>query len=149
MRIGEPGRERPAVRLDDGHYVDVSDRFADFDEAFFGSGGIESVRALAKERAAAGQVREFGGGRVGAPIPRPHQIICVGLNYADHARETGQAVPAEPILFNKAPNTLIGGKSAETFNPAGPWLATPDEVREVRALDLNSASRASAHSGSS
>jgi 2,4-didehydro-3-deoxy-L-rhamnonate hydrolase len=108
MRIGEAGRERPVVRVDDDHHVDVSDQFADFNEEFFGSGGIERVRALATERAAAGQVSAFGGERVGAPIARPHQIVCVGLNYADHARETGQPILAEPILFNKAPNTLIG-----------------------------------------
>jgi 2-keto-4-pentenoate hydratase/2-oxohepta-3-ene-1,7-dioic acid hydratase in catechol pathway len=201
MRIGEAGRERPVVRVDDDHYIDVSDQFGDFDEEFFGSGGIERARALAGERAASGQVSAFGGERVGAPIARPHQIVCVGLNYADHARETGQPIPAEPILFNKAPNTLIGpnddvrlprgsvktdwevevgvvigkrssyletdadalaaiagytlvndvserefqnerggqwvkGKSAETFNPAGPWLATPDEIADVRDLDL-------------
>ncbi len=201
MRIGEAGSERPVVWVDEGHYVDVSDQFGDFGEAFFGSGGIERVRALAGERAAAGRVSAFGGERVGAPIARPHQIVCVGLNYADHARETGQPIPAEPILFNKAPNTLIGpnddvrlprgsvksdwevelgvvigarssyletdadalaaiagytlvndvserefqnerggqwvkGKSAETFNPAGPWLATPDEIGDVRDLDL-------------
>jgi 2-keto-4-pentenoate hydratase/2-oxohepta-3-ene-1,7-dioic acid hydratase in catechol pathway len=201
MRIGEAGRERPVVRVDDDHYVDVSDQFADFNEEFFGSGGIERVRALATERTTAGQVSAFGGERVGAPIARPHQIVCVGLNYADHARETGQPIPAEPILFNKAPNTLIGpnddvrlprgsvktdwevelgvvigkrssyletdadalaaiagytlvndvserefqserggqwvkGKSAETFNPAGPGLATPDEIADVRDLDM-------------
>ena len=201
MRIGEAGRERPVVRVDDDHYVDVSDQFADFNEEFFGAGGIERIRTLAAERAAAGQVSAFGSERVGAPIARPHQIVCVGLNYADHARETGQPIPAEPILFNKAPNTLIGpnddvrlprgsvktdwevelgvvigkrssyletdadalaaiagytlvndvserefqserggqwvkGKSAETFNPAGPWLATPDELADVRELDM-------------
>ena len=108
MRIGEAGRERPAVWVDEGHYVDVSDQFGDFDEAFFDAAGIERVRVLAGERAAAGQVSAFSGERIGAPIARPHQIVCVGLNYADHAQETGQPIPAEPILFNKAPNTLIG-----------------------------------------
>lgn len=201
MRIGEPGQERPVVRVGDAGYVDVSDRFPDFGQEFFGSGSMEAARILTGERAAAGQVIPFGTERIGAPIARPHQIICVGLNYSDHARETGQAIPAEPILFNKAPNTLIGpnddvrlprgsshtdwevelgivigsrssyldsdeearraiagyllvndvserefqnkrggqwvkGKSAETFNPAGPWLATPDEVGDVLALDL-------------
>jgi 2,4-didehydro-3-deoxy-L-rhamnonate hydrolase len=201
MRIGEAGGERPVVWIDEGHYVDVSDQVNDFDETFFGSGGIDRVQALAGERAAAGRVSAFDGERIGSPIARPHQIMCVGLNYADHAKETGQAIPAEPILFNKAPNTLIGpnddvrlprgsvktdwevelgivvgtrssyletdddalaaiagytlvndvserefqterggqwvkGKSAETFNPAGPWLATPDEFEDVRDLDL-------------
>lgn len=201
MRIGEAGSERPVVRVDDAHYVDVSDQFGDFNEAFFASGGIERARALVAERTAAGQLTAFAGERIGAPIARPHQIICVGLNYADHAAETGQAIPAEPILFNKAPNTLIGpdddvrlprgsvktdwevelgvvigkrasyldtdeevraaiagytlvndvserefqnerggqwvkGKSAETFNPAGPWLATPDEIADVKDLSM-------------
>ena len=201
MRIGEAGSERPVVRVDDAHYVDVSDQFGDFNEAFFASGGIERARALVAERTAAGQLTAFAGERIGAPIARPHQIICVGLNYADHAAETGQAIPAEPILFNKAPNTLIGpdddvrlprgsvktdwevelgvvigkrasyldtdeevraaiagytlvndvserefqnerggqwvkGKSAETFYPAGPWLATPDEIADVKDLSM-------------
>jgi len=201
MRIGEAGSERPVVRVDDAHYVDVSDQFDDFNEAFFASGSLERVQALVAERTAAGQLTAFAGERIGAPIARPHQIICVGLNYADHAAETGQPIPAEPILFNKAPNTLIGpdddvrlprgsvktdwevelgvvigrrasyldtdeevraaiagytlvndvserefqnerggqwvkGKSAETFNPAGPWLATPDEIADVNDLSM-------------
>jgi 2-keto-4-pentenoate hydratase/2-oxohepta-3-ene-1,7-dioic acid hydratase in catechol pathway len=133
-------------------------------------------------------------------MARPHQIVCIGLNYSDHAAETGQDVPSEPILFTKSPNTLIGpndavrqprgstkldwevelgivigrrtsyvteaearegiagylvcndvserafqierggqwskGKSAETFNPAGPWLVTPDEIDDVLELDM-------------
>lgn len=201
MRIGEAGRERPAAAADDDHYVDLSDQFGDFDEAFFGSGGIERARGLVQERAAAGRVAPLAGQRIGPPIARPHQIVCVGLNYADHAAETGQAIPAEPILFNKAPNTLVGpnddvrlprgsratdwevelgvvigrrasyletddearaaiagytlvndvserdfqmrrggqwvkGKSAETFNPAGPWLATPDEIADIGDVGL-------------
>ena len=201
MRIGARGAEKPVARVDDDSYVDLSDVVVDFDEAFFGSGGIERVRPLVAERAAAGRVNRFAGERVGAPIARPHQILCIGLNYSDHAAETGQAVPSEPIVFNKAPNTLVGpdddvriprgstkpdwevelgivigrrtsyldsleeardavagwlvvndvserafqierggqwvkGKSAETFNPAGPWLVTPDEVDDVMALDM-------------
>ena len=201
MRIGAPGAEKPVARLDDERYVDLSDVVRDFDEAFFDSGGIGRVRPVVAERAAAGQVARFAGERVGAPIARPHQILCIGLNYSDHAAETGMAVPEEPIVFNKAPNTLVGpdddvrvprgstkpdwevelglvigrrtsyldsveeardaiagwvlvndvserafqlerggqwvkGKSAETFNPAGPWLVTPDEVEDVMALDM-------------
>ena len=108
MRIGAPGQERPVARVDDERYVDLSDVVPDFDETFFGGGGIERVRPLVTERIAAGQVRSFTGERVGAPIARPHQILCIGLNYSDHAAETGQAVPSEPILFTKSPNTLVG-----------------------------------------
>lgn len=108
MRIGPVGQEKPIVRLDDATYVDVSDVVSDFDEGFFGDGGLDRIRPLVSERAASGQVTSFAGERVGAPIARPHQIICVGLNYSDHAAETGQAVPEEPILFTKSPNTLVG-----------------------------------------
>ena len=199
MRIGPTGSERPVVRIDDTHYVDVSDVVGDFDEAFFGGDGIAGLSGVVSERVSAGQLTAFLGERVGAPIARPHQILCIGLNYSDHAAETGAPVPDEPILFTKSPNTLIGpdddvriprrstkadwevelgvviarrtsyldtvedaraaiagftvvndvserafqlerggqwskGKSAETFNPAGPWLVTPDELDNV--LDL-------------
>src|SRR5690242_10511368 len=108
MRIGAPGAEMPVVRLDDEHYVDVSDLAEDFDEAFFGGGGLGRIRPVVAERAASGLVSRFAGERVGAPIAGPHQILCIGLNYRDHAAESGQAVPDEPILSTKSPNTLIG-----------------------------------------
>ncbi len=201
MRIGAPGAEKPVARIDDTTYVDLSDVVDDFDEAFFRSAGLNRIRPVVAERGAGGDVSTFAGERIGAPIARPHQILCIGLNYRDHAAETGQAVPEEPILFTKSPNTLIGpdddvriprgsttpdwevelgivigrstsyldsveeahdaiagflvandvserafqgerggqwskGKSAETFNPAGPWLVTPDEIDDVLALDM-------------
>jgi 2,4-didehydro-3-deoxy-L-rhamnonate hydrolase len=201
MRIGAPGAETPAARVDDEMYVDLSDVVQDFDEAFFGADGVERIRPIVEERIAAGQTSALAGRRIGAPIARPHQILAIGLNYSDHAAETGAKVPDEPILFTKSPNTLIGpydevriprgsrktdwevelgivigrrtsyldsveqaadhiagwcvtndvserefqaerggqwskGKSAETFNPCGPWLVTPDEVADVRSLDL-------------
>ena len=108
MRIGAPGAEKPVARVDDDTYVDLSDVVDDIDEAFLGSGGIDRIRPVVVERAESGRVDRFAGERIGAPIARPHQILCIGLNYRDHAAETGQAVPAEPILFTKSPNTLIG-----------------------------------------
>jgi 2-keto-4-pentenoate hydratase/2-oxohepta-3-ene-1,7-dioic acid hydratase in catechol pathway len=66
------------------------------------------LQPVVAERIASGSLTAFAGERVGAPIARPHQILCIGLNYSDHAAETGQAVPDEPILFTKSPNTLIG-----------------------------------------
>ncbi len=203
MRIGARGAERPIVRIDDRSYVDVSDVIPDFNEPFFGgdAGGMPALRTLVDERTAAGTVKAFGAERIGSPIARPHQILCIGLNYTDHAHETGQALPDEPILFTKSPNTLQGpnddvriprgatkpdwevelgvviaqrtsyldtveeaagaiagyllvndvserafqmerggqwskGKSAETFNPAGPWLATADEINDVLNLGM-------------
>jgi 2,4-diketo-3-deoxy-L-fuconate hydrolase len=108
MRIGPTGSERPVVRIDDTHYVDVSDVVSDFDEAFFGGDGISSLSGVVSERVSAGRLTAFSGERVGPPIARPHQILCIGLNYSDHAAETGAPVPDEPILFTKSPNTLIG-----------------------------------------
>lgn len=201
MRIGAPGLEKPAALVDEDSVVDLSDVVADFDERFFREGGLARIAPIVAERAASGPRLPLAGQRIGAPIARPHQIICVGLNYADHAAESGQAVPEEPILFTKSPNTLVGpdddvrmprgatkldwevelgivigarasyldsteqarehiagyvlvndvserafqlerggqwlkGKSAETFNPTGPFLVTPDEVDDVRALDM-------------
>jgi 2,4-diketo-3-deoxy-L-fuconate hydrolase len=201
MRIGPAGQEKPAVRVDDTTYVDVSDLVTDFDERFFGDGGPSLLTDAVAERTASGATTALDGQRVGAPIARPHQLLCIGLNYRDHAAETGQAVPDEPIVFNKAPNTLIGpndtvhiprgstksdwevelgvvigrrcryladeaeardaiagyvlvndvserefqlerggqwvkGKSAETFNPCGPYLVTPDEIGDVGALGM-------------
>jgi len=198
MRIGPAGAETPVVRIDETTYVDVSDLVHDFDENFFGS-GVDRLLEPVADRVARGDVRTFAGERIGSPIARPHQILCIGLNYSDHAAETGQAVPDEPILFTKSPNTMVGpyddvriprgstkpdwevelgivigrrtsyldsareardaiagfvlvndvserafqmercgqwskGKSAETFNPTGPWLATTDEIDDV--LDL-------------
>jgi 2-keto-4-pentenoate hydratase/2-oxohepta-3-ene-1,7-dioic acid hydratase in catechol pathway len=204
MRIGDQGSERPVVRVDEDTCVDVSDVVRDYDEEFFGrffEGGLEELRQVVTERTAAGRLQALAGVRVAAPIARPHQILCIGLNYSDHAAETGQQVPDEPILFTKSPNTLVGpddeviyprgatkldwevelglvigrrcryladeqearaaiagfvvvndvserafqmerggqwskGKSAETFNPAGPWLVTADEVPDELALRM-------------
>ena len=107
MRIGPAGDERPVVRIDNDSYVDVSDEVADYDEKFF-AGGLDALRQLVATRVGDGAVQTFAGERVGAPIARPHQILCIGLNYSDHAAESGQDVPAEPILFTKSPNTLVG-----------------------------------------
>ncbi|MFI6180096.1 fumarylacetoacetate hydrolase family protein [Nonomuraea sp. NPDC051191] len=107
MRIGAAGAERPIVAIDDETYVDVSDVVTDFDGSFF-AGGLDALAATVADRVAAGAVARFAGERVGAPIARPHQILCVGLNYADHAAESGAEPPAEPIIFTKAPNTLVG-----------------------------------------
>lgn len=210
LRIGPSGDEKPAALADEAHYVDLSDVTRDFDGQFFDGGGIDTIRPIVAARVNSGDVLAIGDQRIGPPIARPHQILCIGLNFSDHAAETGQAVPAEPILFTKSPNTLVGpnddvriprgatktdwevelgivinqrtsyldspnaarqaiagwvlvndvserafqmerggqwskGKSAETFNPAGPWLVTPDEVPNVldlaMTLDVNGVRR--------
>src|SRR3954447_497390 len=107
MRIGHPGQEKPVVRVNDHSYVDVSDVVTDYDADFF-AGGYGELQDVVTERVEQGQVSRFDDSRIGAPFARPHQILCIGLNYRDHAAETGQQVPAEPILFTKSPNTLVG-----------------------------------------
>lgn len=203
MRLGAHGAERPVVRVDDDRCVDVSDLTRDFDEAFFAALGPDGLRAPVAERVAAGRTEPFAGERIGSPIARPHQIVAVGMNFADHAAEIGLDVPAEPLLFSKSPNSICGpdddvviprdarkadyevelgvvlgraafdlaseedaaaaiagfvlvndvserefqqersgqfmkGKSAPTFCPTGPWLATPDEFPDLRALGMSS-----------
>jgi len=108
IRIGAIGSERPGAMADDEHYIDLSDVVQDFNEEFFRSGKLAQLNSIVSDRIAAGLAKPIGTIRFGSPIARPHQILCIGLNYSDHAAETGQAVPTEPIVFNKAPNTLIG-----------------------------------------
>ena len=195
-RIGERGREVPAVLGRDGVHRDVSSVVSDFTPEFFAGDGIERLRS--SDLSALPSVE----GRIGAPIAKPSLILCVGLNYVDHANESSMKVPEEPILFTKAPNCLVGpyddvltprgattvdyevelavvigrqcrylespvqamdhlggftiandvsertfqlergggqwikGKSCETFNPCGPYLATTDEVDLDGGLDL-------------
>ena len=201
VRLGPIGSERPAVMVpgSDHEAFDVSGLVDDFDAEFFDGGGTARLAAAVE----AGRLPrvDLHSGRVGAPIPRPHAIYGIGLNYRDHAREVGMEPPAEPVVFTKAPNSLVGphddvvlppgststdwevelgvvigrrtrylgspaeaadhiagfvavndvserdaqlnhggqwvkGKSFETFNPAGPFLVTLDEVADPAALRL-------------
>ena len=104
MCIGPVGQERPAVRvtgrLSLRRRVRPDRRLRR--EVLRGRRPARLAGPVA-ERVAAGDATPFRGERIGAPIARPHQILCIGLNYRDHAAETGQAVPDEPILFTKSP----------------------------------------------
>ncbi|WP_405718138.1 fumarylacetoacetate hydrolase family protein [Streptomyces sp. NBC_01537] len=106
LRVGPPGRERPAVRAGDGRVWDLSAVTEDIDGSFFASHGVDRAR----EALAAGELRELAaeGLRTGAPVARPGKIICVGLNYRDHAAETGAAIPPRPVVFMKDPGTVVG-----------------------------------------
>jgi 2-keto-4-pentenoate hydratase/2-oxohepta-3-ene-1,7-dioic acid hydratase in catechol pathway len=89
----------------DGRVLDLSSLTADIDGAFLEAGGAERVRsALVDGRLPEAEPYE----RVGAPVAAPGKIVCIGLNYSDHAEETGAASPPEPVVFMKAPNTLVG-----------------------------------------
>lgn len=111
VRVGPTGNERPAVLWDDGRRVDASSFLAsighrDYDEAFFAGDAIQQLGEWATTRGD-GELLEPSA-RLGPPVARPSKIICVGLNFRDHAAETGQAEPDEPILFGKATSALCG-----------------------------------------
>jgi 2-keto-4-pentenoate hydratase/2-oxohepta-3-ene-1,7-dioic acid hydratase in catechol pathway len=199
IRFGDPGREKPGLQLEDGTRVDASAFGSDYDEAFFGGGGLARLREWSAANAARAP-RVAPGTRLGAPVVRPSKIVCIGLNYRDHAAETGAQIPKEPVIFFKATSSLVGpdddlvtprgaekvdwevelavvigarasyvtkedaprhiagyalhndysersfqlehggqwskGKSADTFAPLGPFLATPDEIEDPQALSM-------------
>ena len=199
IRFGEIGREKPGVLLEDGTRLDVSGFGADYDEEFFAGGGIAKLQNwLARQGASSLRVRESV--RLGPPICRPSKIVCIGLNFRDHAEESGMEIPKEPVIFFKATTALAGpndplvipknamkvdwevelaivmekkatyvsrenamdyvagfalhndysersfqlerggqwvkGKSADSFAPLGPFLATKDEIRDFNQLGM-------------
>jgi 2-keto-4-pentenoate hydratase/2-oxohepta-3-ene-1,7-dioic acid hydratase in catechol pathway len=199
IRFGEAGGERPGVLLDDDSRLDVSEFVPDYDETFFARGGMEALRGWLRTHSSSTS-RVPPTIRLGPPICRPSKIVCIGLNYRDHAAETGAAIPKEPVIFFKATTSLVGpndelvipknatkvdwevelalvvgktalyvptekaldyvagyvlhndysersfqlerggqwvkGKSADTFAPLGPFLASPDELRDPRNLKM-------------
>ncbi|MFB7918992.1 fumarylacetoacetate hydrolase family protein [Streptomyces sp. NPDC056061] len=108
LRVGDPGKERPAVMTSAGTVLGLSPLAADIDRPFLESGGLERVRA-ALEAGGSGLPRiDMTGVRVGAPVARPGKVVCVGLNYQDHAEETGASIPTRPVVFMKDPDTVVG-----------------------------------------
>jgi 2,4-didehydro-3-deoxy-L-rhamnonate hydrolase len=200
IRFGEPGREKPGAILPDGRRVDVSASIPDYDELFFSSGGLDRLRELLSGDGASLLPQVGPDVRLGPPIARPGKIICIGLNFRDHAEESNMALPVEPIIFFKAGSALAGpdddiiipkgsqktdweveiavvigkrasyidegdaldhvagyllhndvserafqlerggqwvkGKSADSFAPMGPFMATPDELGDVDRLRM-------------
>jgi 2,4-diketo-3-deoxy-L-fuconate hydrolase len=107
IRFGAIGQEKPGVQLADGTRIDVSSFGTDYTEDFFGNEGIEKLSTWLKDNHSS--CPEIGNDvRLGAPLTRPSKIVCVGLNYAQHAAESGMAVPEHPVLFFKATSALVG-----------------------------------------
>ncbi|MFH8595523.1 fumarylacetoacetate hydrolase family protein [Streptomyces rimosus] len=107
LRVGQVGTERPALLDEQGALRDLSSLVTDIDGALLADApALERIRAAA----AAGELPRLdpAGLRTGPPVARIGKVVCIGLNYHDHARETGAAVPAEPIVFLKAPDTVVG-----------------------------------------
>ena len=199
IRKGEPNEESPGLLLPDGREVDVSSFGEDYDEVFFETNGLERLSEWLKENSE--DLPPFPENeRYGSPIARPSKIVCIGLNYDDHARESGMEIPPEPVIFFKATSSFCGpndnlilprggdktdwevelafvigkrasyveeseamdylagyalhndyserafqldrsgqwvkGKSCDTFAPFGPWLATPDEIKDPNNLKM-------------
>jgi 2-keto-4-pentenoate hydratase/2-oxohepta-3-ene-1,7-dioic acid hydratase in catechol pathway len=196
LRYGPKGREKPGVLDKNGQIRDLSGVISDIDPTTLASGEVARLRKVDPESLPKVSRRP----RIGPPIAEVVNFIAIGLNYADHARETGAAIPAEPIIFNKAPSCLSGpdddvvipkgskktdwevelaviigkggsyideakaishvagyavchdvserefqierggqwtkGKGCPTFGPLGPWLVTPNEIKDVQALDM-------------
>ncbi|MFD5086842.1 fumarylacetoacetate hydrolase family protein [Kitasatospora sp. NPDC058406] len=106
LRFGPVGDETPAVRAAAGRTFDLRGLTPDIDAGFLAGDGIARVRRALAE----GSLPEIDatGLRVGAPIARPGKIICIGLNYSDHAEETGAPIPDRPVVFMKDPATVVG-----------------------------------------
>ena len=107
IRFGSLQNEKPGVLLDDGTRLDVSAFVSDYDEAFFGNEGVEKLTEWLSKNSSSCQKIDASI-RLGAPMARPSKIVCVGLNYAQHAAESGMDVPKEPVLFFKASSAIIG-----------------------------------------
>jgi len=199
IRYGAPGREKPGVLLADGTRLDVSAFGSDYDEAFFESGGIEKLSKWLRNNPSL-PAKISADVRLGPPVFRPSKIVCIGLNFRDHAQETGAKIPTEPVIFFKSTTALMGpnddvmipkngtkvdwevefaiiigrralnvpnenaleyvagyalhndyserafqierggqwvkGKSADTFAPLGPFLASKDEIKDPGNLKM-------------
>ncbi|MFE9743837.1 fumarylacetoacetate hydrolase family protein [Saccharothrix saharensis] len=106
LRLGPSGSERPAVRADDGVTYDLTPVTDDVTGAFLADDGIARTRAAL----AAGELHPIvdDGVRIGPPVAGVGKLVCIGLNYRDHAEETGLAIPSEPVVFLKTPDTIVG-----------------------------------------
>lgn len=107
IRFGALGQEKPGVQLVNGTKIDVTNFGEDYDENFFGTGGIERLRNWLSDNESSCPV-VADDVRLGVPLTRPSKIVCVGLNYAQHAAEAGMEVPKEPVLFFKSTTALVG-----------------------------------------
>ena len=200
IRFGKQGEEKPGILLSNDEKIDVSSFVSDYDEKFFESGGLVSLKNWLNENESSAP-RLDDSIRLGSPIARPSKIICIGLNFKDHAAESGLgAAPEEPLIFGKATSAISGpydniviprgseqtdwevelgvvigkktsyvdqdqaldhvggyvlhndvserafqkdrggqwikGKSADTFAPMGPFMATPDEIDNINDMRM-------------
>ncbi len=147
VRFGEKGKERPGIWMGDGRILDVralAFHIEDYNAHFFLQDGLAQLSSLINDPGAS--YIDAVGVRLGAPLARPSKIICVGANYAAHAKEFGHEIPSEPILFSKA-TSAIAGPNDPIVLPAGAQVVdsevelavvigkTASRVRAADALD--------------
>ena len=104
IRFGAAGKEKPGVIIND-IWFDVSEYISDYDEKFFESDGLELLNTIINERTLKEVSRDI---RLGPPIARPSKLICIGLNYSDHATESKMQLPSEPVVFFKSTTAIVG-----------------------------------------
>jgi 2-keto-4-pentenoate hydratase/2-oxohepta-3-ene-1,7-dioic acid hydratase in catechol pathway len=146
LRLGPAGAERPGVRADDGTIFDVSGVTPDFTGEFFAGDGVDRVRDAVN--AGGLPAVDVTGMRFGPPVARPGAVICIGQNYAAHAAESGAPPPAEPIIFFKHPNTVVGPYDEVAVPPGATKVDWEVELAVVigrRARYLDSPDDALAH----
>ena len=105
IRFGEAGKEKPGVIINEKRY-DVSSIVADYNEVFFENDGLKTLEKALQNNPVLPEVDAAV--RLGSPVARPSKIICIGLNYVDHCRETNAPIPTEPIIFFKSTTSLCG-----------------------------------------
>lgn len=143
-RLGDPGAEHPVV-LHGDRVLDLSGVTNEIDGAFLESGGLDRVRDALPDLSA---LEGAGGLRTGAPIARPGSVICVGMNYAAHAAESGALPPPHPVIFHKTPNTVVGPSDPVVIPPGSTktdWEVELGVVIGRRASYLAAPSEAMAH----
>ena len=104
IRFGEAGKEKPGVIINDV-WFDVSEYIHDYDEKFFETDGLSLLKTIISEKTLKEISRDI---RLGPPVARPSKIICIGLNYSDHATESKMQLPPEPVIFFKATTAIVG-----------------------------------------
>jgi 2-keto-4-pentenoate hydratase/2-oxohepta-3-ene-1,7-dioic acid hydratase in catechol pathway len=104
IRFGEAGKEKPGVIIND-IWFDVSEYISDYDEKFFESGGLALLKTIISEKTLKEISRDI---RLGPSVARPSKLICIGLNYSDHATESKMQLPPEPVIFFKATTAIVG-----------------------------------------
>lgn len=109
IRFGESGKEKPGI-LVEGKRFDVAAFVHDYDEAFFENGGLETLKRILAGNLELPEVDAAV--RWGSPVARPSKLVCIGMNYADHCRETNAPIPEEPVLFFKSTTALCGPNDA-------------------------------------